>query len=159
MLKKIKVVGIFLLLGCLLSSSAARITEAAPTPDQLLTKLQARLDNILSAAENKMNRLSLRVTREVNRFKSGDISRERLSSVSHRLENNFVRARAKFDMKINTVEHNAKRELLRIGADTSFIIKASEKGDKVELAIEIKSNVIEEFFKLIECLVSASPYV
>lgn len=131
MLKKINVVGIFLLLGCLLSLSTVRIAEAKHTPEHIITTLQARLDSVLSTAQYRNNTgtdaLSAKVTNLVNQFNSNAISRTAFCSALTVIKGTSNNKRAAYDAKIARLATKARNQLARINANISYITDATNR--------------------------------
>ncbi len=128
-MSKVKIVGIFLLAICLSFLYPAPTTEAAPNPDVILAKLQARLDAILSDATSRKNELSDKVTTWINRYNSGKISQNKFCSELDSLQEGSNNARDKFDRKINKQAQRTINKLQNIGADPSYTTTAEGKRD------------------------------
>ncbi|HHT9125243.1 MAG TPA: hypothetical protein ACFYD6_05415 [Candidatus Brocadiia bacterium] len=129
MSKKVKIAGIFLLTVCLLSLSMTQITEGAPTPDQIIDKLQERLDSILLKAETKQLNLSLDVDAKVNKYTHGQISRTAFCSSLDKIQEETDDAREKFNRRIIRVSQLRITQLQNIGADSSYITTAEGMRD------------------------------
>ncbi|HLG28950.1 MAG TPA: hypothetical protein VI387_01960 [Candidatus Brocadiales bacterium] len=129
MSKKVKTAGIFLLTMCLLSLSMAHITEGAPTPDQIIDRLQERLDTILLKAETKQLNLSLDVATQVNKYTHGQISQPTFCSNLDNIQNRTDNAREKFNRKIIKVSQRKIKQLQNVGADSSYITTAEDMRD------------------------------
>lgn len=128
-MSKIKIAGIFLLAVCLSFLCLAPTTEAAPNPDIILAKLQARLDIILLDAASRKNELSDKVTTWINKFTTDKISQNKFCSELDSLQEGSNNARDRFDRKINKEAQRTINKLQNIGADPSYTTTAEGKKD------------------------------
>lgn len=129
MSKKIKTAGIFLLLVCLFSLSTARITEAAITPDKIITRLQVRLDRILANAADRTNELLDKVTGKVNKFNNGKISHKKFCSALDSVQETLDIVHKRLDRKLAKITQKMIKKLQRVGADPSYITIAEDIRD------------------------------
>lgn len=126
---KIKVVGIFLMTVCLSSLYTARITEAALSPQDIVNKLQTRLDRIYLRAEHTQSSLSLNVDTLKRKFDHNTISRISFCSGLRAVQVRSDNARTSFNREIIRETNRAIKDLQRIRADASFIDTARNKRD------------------------------
>ena len=127
--KKILVAAVFLLAICLFSLCTARITEAAPTPDDIISKLEARLNSILSDATDRKNKLSNKVTTQINKFNTDKLSRKAFCSELDSIQVNSEDARKRFDKQITTATRKKIKDLRKVGANSSYINTAQDMGE------------------------------
>lgn len=127
--KKILAATVSLLAVCLFSLCTARITEAAPTPDDIISKLEARLNSILSDATDSKNKLSNKVTTQINKFNADKLSRKAFCSELDSIQVNSEDARKKFDKQITTATRKKIKDLQKMGADSSYINTAEGMED------------------------------
>lgn len=125
---KIKVVGMFLLAVCLSSLYTARITEAAVSPQDVIDRLQTRLDRIYLRAESTQASLSLNVDTLKRKFDHNTISQTSFCSGLRTAQRHSDNARTRFNREIIRETNRALRDLQRIGADASFINDARNRG-------------------------------
>lgn len=125
---KIKVVGIFLLAVCLSSLYTARIAEAALRPEDIIDKLQTRLDRIYLKADRAQGNLSLNVDTLKRKFDHNTISRTSFCSGLRTAQRHSDNARTRFNREILRETNRAIKDLQRIRADASFIDDARNRG-------------------------------
>lgn len=115
MARKIQVSIVFLLAICLFSLVTTQLTEAAPTPAEVLAELDAKLDELEGKALAKKNKLSAKVTDKITKFNNGDINREKFCRKIKKLSKKGDKARFKWDKKITKASVKKIKKLENVG--------------------------------------------
>lgn len=144
-MSKTKIVGISVLTVFLFSLCTPRTTQAVPTPDEILNKLQTRLDTIISSkATQKRDKLLGGVTKLVDRFKANKVSLTKFLSRLDGLQKKADKAQERFEKKIARLTQKAIKKLQKTGADQSFIDTAQDKEGKARNDRDVLYDDLDE---------------